>query len=71
MVAANHPKGDLSMFGEVGNCLLDELEVHIVGAGHLDDQSWGSIPEPGPPMQEPRGSLAEQFSFTWVDGEIL
>lgn len=66
MVSANHPKGDLSVFGEVGNCLLDEFEVHFVGAGHLDDQTWGPIPEP-----EGRGSLAEQFSFMWVDGEFL
>lgn len=42
-----HPKGALSGFGSVANCLLNEHEVHLVGMFHLDNKSDDAKPVPG------------------------
>lgn len=41
-----HPAGALSIGGEVGSCLLEEFEFHLVGAYHPDGLTYG--PTPGP-----------------------
>jgi hypothetical protein len=53
------PKGQMSYFGSVTNCLLDEYEVHIVGAYHLDGHTYGG--ELGPD-----GKAVEQFGFVYM-----
>lgn len=63
-LTAKHPAGDLGIFGSVGNCLLDEFEVHIVGDYHLDDTTHGPIP--GKP-----GVHIEQFAAAFKEGEPL
>ncbi len=52
------PEGDLSFLGSVTDCLLDEYEVHIVGAYHLDGHIYGG--ELGP-----EGKAVEQFGFMY------
>lgn len=52
------PAGDMSFFGNITNCLLDEYEVHIVGAYHLDGQTYGG--ELGPD-----GKAVEQFGWVY------
>ena len=52
------PKGNMSFFGNVGDCLLDEYEVHVVGAYHMDGQTYGG--ELGPD-----GKAVEQFAFVY------
>lgn len=52
------PEGDMSFFGNVTDCLLDEYEVHIVGAYHLDGQTYGG--ELGPD-----GKAVEQFGWVY------
>lgn len=36
MLTAVHPAGPLSLFGETGGCLLDEFQMQLWGAYHLD-----------------------------------
>ena len=51
------PGGDLSMFGEIGNCgLTDQFEWHVVGAYHIDGKTYG-------PDLGPDGTVVEQFGF--------
>lgn len=64
MVSTNHPKGELSIFGEVGNCLLDEFELHFVIDFHLDDQTHGAVPG-GP------GEHVEHVGAAFKEGESL
>ncbi len=52
------PPGDMSYFGSVTHCLLDEYEVHIVGAYHLDGKTYGG--ELGPD-----GKAVEQFGWMY------
>jgi hypothetical protein len=52
------PEGPMSFFGSVTHCLLDEYEVHIVGAYHLDGQTYGG--ELGPD-----GKAVEQFGWMY------
>jgi hypothetical protein len=39
-----HPAGPLSLLGEVGDCLLDQVAFQLVGVYHLDGMSHGPIP---------------------------
>ncbi|MEO0331538.1 MAG: hypothetical protein AAF223_07615 [Bacteroidota bacterium] len=50
------PEEMLSVRGKTTDCLLDEYEVHIVGAYHIDGRSYG--PELGP-----AGTVANQFAY--------
>ena len=51
------PPGNLSAFGSIGSCILDdEFEVHFVGAYHIDGLTYGATPGPG-------GTYIEQFGF--------
>lgn len=50
------PEEMLSVRGKTTDCLLEEYEVHIVGAYHIDGRSYG--PELGP-----AGTVANQFAF--------
>ena len=52
------PEGEMSFFGSVTDCLLDEYEVHIVGAYHMDGQTYGG--ELGPD-----GKAVEQFAWMY------
>ena len=52
------PEGPLSVRGKADECLLDEHEVHIVGAYHLDGRTYGG--ELGP-----AGTVAQQFFFAY------
>ena len=51
--------GELSVFGELAPCALDELQYHIVGAYHIDGRTHGTI-------SGPAGTVAEQFGFAFV-----
>ena len=56
------PGGDLSLFGSIGACsLADDFEWHVVGAYHIDGQSYG-------PIIGPDGTYVEQFAFAFVRG---
>ncbi|MEM9675105.1 MAG: hypothetical protein AAF992_21105 [Bacteroidota bacterium] len=50
------PGGDLSMKGSIQHCALDEMEWHIIGAYHIDGQTYG-------PSKGPKGTVVEQFGF--------
>ncbi|MDX1747965.1 MAG: hypothetical protein R3324_18695 [Halobacteriales archaeon] len=63
-LTARHPAGPLGIFGTVGDCLLEEFEVHIVGDFHLDDLTHGSVP--GAP-----GTHVEQFGAVIKEGEPI
>jgi hypothetical protein len=39
-----HPAGPLSIFGNIGGCLLDEVEVQLWGAYHSDSTTHGPMP---------------------------
>lgn len=52
------PEGEMSVFGSVTDCLLDEYEVHVIGAYHLDGKTYGG--EPGP-----EGTWVEQFGWMY------
>ena len=52
------PEGPMSFFGEATDCLLDEYEVHVVGAYHIDGKTYGG--ELGPD-----GVAVEQFGFEY------
>jgi hypothetical protein len=39
-----HPAGPLSLFGEVGDCLLDQVAFQLVGIYHLDGMSHAPVP---------------------------
>lgn len=56
-----HPDGDLSVFGSVEDCLLNEYEVHLVGLFHLDNETHGPLPErlPGSGAVVPHVAVAE------------
>ena len=54
------PEGDMSFFGSVTDCLLDEYEVHIVGAYHMDGKTYGG--ELGPD-----GKAVEQFAWVYLN----
>ncbi len=60
-ISAIHPAGPLSEFGTVGNCLLDEFEVHLAGAYHLDGLTHGG--SPGEPGDTCSWALPFAFSF--------
>lgn len=60
-LTANQPAGELSIFGSVGDCLLEEFEVHIIGDYHLDGQTHG--PVPGGP-----GEHVEHFAAAFREG---
>ena len=52
------PGGPLSFRGTIANCALtDEAELHVVGAYHIDQTTWGPAPGNGP------GTFIEQFAF--------
>ncbi len=51
------PEGSLSVFGAVGNCLLDEFEWHAVGA--FQQPGYPVIASDGPPSVS--GKAVEQF----------
>lgn len=63
-LSANHPAGESSIFGAVGDCLLDEFEVHVVGDYHLDGMTHG--PVPGGP-----GQHVEHFGAAFRQGEPI
>src|SRR5262249_5462256 len=50
------PAGPLSIQGSVGACGLDEFELHVVAAYHIDGQSHGGTPGPA-------GTFVEQIGF--------
>lgn len=50
------PQSSLSMMGNISNCALDEYEWHVVGAYHIDGQTYG-------PDLGPDGTAVEQFAF--------
>lgn len=55
------PGGDLSLQGDMGACPLTEnYEFHVVGAYHMDSQTYG-------PIIGPEGTFAEQFGFVFVN----
>lgn len=45
-ITAIHSGGPLSEFGMVDDCLLNEYEIHLAGAYHLDGQTHGATPGP-------------------------
>lgn len=45
-LSAIHPGGDLSEWGFVDGCLLYEFEIHLIGAYHIDGQTYGATPGP-------------------------
>lgn len=54
------PGGDLSLFGNIGACsLVDDFEWHVVGAYHIDGETYG-------PLIGPDGTYVEQFGFAFV-----
>ena len=58
-VSAITPPGSLSMFGAIGACALtDQFEWHVVGAYHIDGQTYGASPGP-------EGTAVEQFGFVF------
>jgi hypothetical protein len=58
-ISAFTPQGPLSMVGEIAaHPFADEIEWHVVGAYHMDDQSHG-------PDLGPDGTVVEQFAFTF------
>lgn len=56
MLDVVHPDGELSVFGSVDDCLLNEYEVRFHVIIHLDDASHGPVPGP-------TGSAAAQVGF--------
>ncbi len=52
------PKGAMSVFGNVEGCLLDEYELFVIGAYHIDGKTYGA--EPGP-----EGTWVEQFVWNY------
>lgn len=52
------PKGAMSVFGNVEGCLLDEYEVWVVGAYHIDGMTYGAGPGPD-------GTYVEQFVWKY------
>lgn len=48
-IAVHHPAGELSAKGSVDSCLFDEYSFHLVGAYHLDGETYGPVPAPLPP----------------------
>ncbi len=58
-ISAFTPGGPLSMVGEISeHPFSQEVEWHLVGAYHLDDQSHG-------PDLGPDGTVVEQFAFVF------
>ena len=57
ITAFTQTPANLSMIGDIKSCPIeDEVEFHIVGAYHLDSQTWG-------PDLGPDGTAVEQFGF--------
>lgn len=52
------PKGAMSVFGNVNGCLLEEYEVHVIGAYHIDGMTYGAGPGPD-------GTYVEQFVWMY------
>lgn len=63
-VSVTQMKGELSIFGEVGDCLLDEFEVHSVVDYHLDGETHGAVPG-GP------GQHVEHVAAAFQEGESM
>ena len=55
-LSAMTPPGPLSLFGVMGACALDEVEVQYVAAYHFDGRTYGGTPGPD-------GTFAEQVGF--------
>ena len=54
------PGGAMTMFGEIAACsLTDEYEWHVVGAYHIDGNTYG-------PDLGPDGTVTEQFGFIFT-----